>query len=94
MLKDTLEYRKLMRMLKVKTPDNHTKTLLVRESKTVVELMEEVSVRVGIPNNNEYSLASSRELKSDNKSTIEMRNLAQMEAIKSSLFTEDEGKKE
>ena len=94
MLKDTLEYRKLMRMLKVKTPDNHTKTLLVRESKTVVELMEEVSVRVGIPNNNEYSLASSRELKSDNKSTIEMRNLAQMEAIKSSIFTEDEGKKE
>ena len=91
MLKDTLEYRKLMRMLKVKTPDNHTKTLLVRESKTVVELMEEVSVRVGIPNNNEYSLASSRELKSDNKSTIEMRNLAQMEAIKSSIFTEDEG---
>ena len=94
MLKDTLEYRKLMRMLKVKTPDNHTKTLLVRESKTVLELMEEVSVRVGIPNNNEYSLASSRELKSDNKSTIEMRNLAQMEAIKSSIFTEDEGKKE
>ena len=94
MLKDTLEYRKLMRMLKVKTPDNHTKTLLVRESKTVVELMEEVSVRVGIPNNNEYSLASSRELKSDNKSTIEMRNLAQMEAIKSSIFTEDEGEKE
>ena len=91
MLKDTLEYRKLMRMLKVKTPDNHTKTLLVRESKTVVELMEEVSVRVGIPNNNEYSLASSRELKSDNKSTIEMSNLAQMEAIKSSIFTEDEG---
>ena len=94
MLKDTLEYRKLMRMLKVKTPDNHTKTLLVRESKTVLELMEEVSVRVGIPNNNEYSLASSRELKSDNKSTIEMRNLAQMEAIKSSIFTEDEGEKE
>ena len=94
MLKDTLEYRKLMRMLKVKTPDNHTKTLLVRESKTVVELMEEVSVRVGIPNNNEYSLASSRELKSDNKSTIEMRNLAQMEAIKSSIFTEDEGEYE
>ena len=81
-------------MLKVKTPDNHTKTLLVRESKTVVELMEEVSVRVGIPNNNEYSLASSRELKSDNKSTIEMRNLAQMEAIKSSIFTEDEGEYE
>lgn len=49
-----------MRMLKVKTPDNSNRTLLVEEAKTVHQLMDDICKRIGIANNQEYSLADTR----------------------------------
>ena len=77
-----------MRMLRIQTPDNNMKTLLVKENKVVYDLMDDICKRIGIPNNHEYSLASTKEAV---KTTLEMRNKEKMEAIKSQLYTEDEG---
>ena len=50
-----------MRILKVRTLDNTMRTLMVENSKTVEELMDVICKRIGIPNNHEYSLASTKE---------------------------------
>ena len=60
-IQDTVEYRKKMRLLKVRTFDNTMRTLMVEEAKTVDELMDVICKRIGIPNNHEYSLASTKD---------------------------------
>ena len=57
--KDSIEYRKKMRILKVKTPDKGKKMLSVSEAMTVAQLMDVICKKIGMVNNNEYSLASS-----------------------------------
>ena len=84
-----MEYRKTMRMLRVQTPDNNMKTLLVKESKVVYDLMDEICQRIGIPNNHEYSLASNKEVAV--KTTLEMRNKVFKDAANTEIYTEDEG---
>ena len=48
-----------MRILKVKTPDKGKKTLRVDEGLTVYQLMDVICKKIGMVNNNEYSLAAS-----------------------------------
>merc|ERR1712013_103685 len=81
---DTIEYRKKMRILKVRTLDNTMRTLMVENSKTVEELMDVICKRIGIPNNHEYSLASTKE------AAQEAQINKNMEKIKAKLHTEDE----
>ena len=75
-----------MRILKVRTLDNTMRTLMVENSKTVEELMDVICKRIGIPNNHEYSLASTKE------AAQEAQINKNMEKIKAKLHTEDEGK--
>lgn len=91
--KATLEYRKAKRMLRVLTLDKAVRTLMVENSKTVEELMEVICKRIGIPNNNEFSLAFQREKKDDEEmSKSERRIQNQMTKVhnKAKLHTEDE----
>ena len=74
-----------MRLLKVRTFDNTNRTLMVEEAKTVEELMDVICKRIGIPNNHEYSLASTKE------AVHEAQINKKMENIKAKLHTEDEG---
>jgi hypothetical protein len=74
-----------MRILKVRTFDNTMRTLMVEESKTVEALMDVICKRIGIPNNHEYSLASTKDAAHDAKVN------KKMETIKAKLHTEDEG---
>ena len=69
----------------MRTFDNTMRTLMVEESKTVEELMDIICKRIGIPNNHEYSLASTKDAAQDAQIN------KKMETIKAKLHTEDEG---
>ena len=91
-MQDTLAYLKRMRMLKVKTPDNSTRTLMVEESKTVDQLMDVICQRIGITNTQEYSLASPRKAEVENVDTMRETKARELDALRSKIHTEAEGK--
>ncbi|VDO56938.1 unnamed protein product [Haemonchus placei] len=55
---DTVEYRKKIRLLKVRMLDGSVKTIPIDESHPVGQLMVGVCTKIGISNYEEYSLVS------------------------------------
>ena len=55
-LQDTVEYRRKMRLLKVRMLDNSLKSIIVDDSQTVKNLMVLICTKIGITNYDEYSL--------------------------------------
>ena len=55
-LQDSLEYRRKMRLLKVRMLDGTVKSLMVDDSQTVNNLMVLICTKIGITNHDEYSL--------------------------------------
>ena len=53
---DTLEYRKKMRVLKVRMLDGAIKSIIVDDSHIVSNMMEIICTKIGITNHDEYSL--------------------------------------
>lgn len=53
---DPLEYRKKVRLLKVRMLDNTVKSLMVDDSQSVGNLMVIICTKIGITNHDEYSL--------------------------------------
>jgi len=51
-----LEYRKKMRLLKVRLLDGGTKSVMVDDSQTVASLMVLICAKIGITNHDEYSM--------------------------------------
>ena len=90
-VQDTLAYLKRMRMLKVKTPDNANRTMMVEESKTVDQLMDVICHRIGITNTQEYSLASPRKAEVENVDTMRETKARELDALRSKIHTEAEG---
>merc|ERR1712130_3129 len=91
--KDTLEYRKTKRLLRVLTQDLSLNTLLVDNWKTIAEVMDDICKKLHIPNNKESSLAfrtdkrEEEELdKDDERIKRQMRTLQE----KKNLHTEAE----
>ena len=80
-----------MRMLKVKTPDNANRTIMVEESKTVDQLMDVICQRIGITNTQEYSLASPRKTEVENVDTMRETIARELDALRSKIHTEAEG---
>jgi len=100
---DTIEYRRKMRTLKVRTLDGTNKTLLVDDSQNVANLMVVICTKMGITNHDEYSLV--REIpeenetlnRSENYGTLTLRRKkeekerdAKMEQLRKKLKTDDE----
>ena len=77
-----------MRKLKVRTSDNTMRTLLVEDSNTVEQLMYIICKSIGIPNNQEYSLARTNDV------TYKALTDKKMETLKAKLHLEDEGNQE
>ena len=55
-MKDTLEYRKKMRLLKVRMLDGAIKAIMVDDSQIVSNMMVIICTKIGITNHDEYSL--------------------------------------
>ena len=55
-VQDSLEYRRKMRLLKVRMLDGTVKSLMVDDSQTVNNLMVLICTKIGITNHDEYSL--------------------------------------
>ena len=53
---DAIEYRKKMRLLKVRMLDNTIKSIIVDDSQVVSKLLVIISTKIGITNHDEYSL--------------------------------------
>ena len=53
---DTLEYRKKMRLLKVRMLDGAIKSIMVDDSQIVSNMMVIICTKIGITNHDEYSL--------------------------------------
>ena len=53
---DALEYRRKMRLLKVRMLDGTVKSLMVDDSQVVANLMVLICTKIGITNHDEYSL--------------------------------------
>ena len=90
-VQDTLAYLKRMRLLKVQTPDNANRTMMVEESKTVDQLMDVICQRIGITNTQEYSLASPRKAEVENVDTMRETKARELDALRSKIHTEAEG---
>ena len=54
--KDPLEYRKKMRLLRVRMLDGTVKSIMVDDSQVVANLMVLICTKIGITNHDEYSL--------------------------------------
>ncbi|KAK6041111.1 FERM protein [Cooperia oncophora] len=61
-LQDTVEYRKKIRLLKVRMLDGSVKTIPIDESHPVGQLMVGVCTKIGISNYEEYSLVRETEM--------------------------------
>lgn len=102
---DLLEYRRKMRMLRVRMLDGILKTIPVDDSQPVANLMVVICTRIGITNHDEYSLV--RELpdeetenqKPSNFGTLTLKRKkedkgerdAKMDQLRKKLKTDDEG---
>ena len=80
-----------MRMLKVKTPDDANRTMMVEEADTVDQLMDVICQRIGITNTREYSLASPRKAEVENVDTMRDSVSRELDALRSKIHTEAEG---
>ena len=80
-----------MRMLKVKTPDDANRTMMVEEADTVDQLMDVICQRIGITNTREYSLASPRKAGVENVDTMRDSVSRELDALRSKIHTEAEG---
>ena len=56
LFQDTLEYRKKMRLLKVRMLDGAIKSIMVDDSQIVSNMMVIICTKIGITNHDEYSL--------------------------------------
>ena len=79
-------------MLRVKTPDNANRTMMVEESKTVDQLMDVICQKIGITNTQEYSLASPRKAEVENVEDMRKSKAKELAALRSKVHTEAEGK--
>ena len=77
--------------MKVKTPDNANRTLMVEEAKTVDQLMDVICQRIGITNTQEYSLASPRKAEVENVDTMRETKARELDVLRSKIHTEAEG---
>ena len=96
LLKDTLEYRKAKRLLRVQTQDQTLNTLLVDNSKTIAEVMDDICRKLRIPNNKESSLAFQTDKSEDenlDKDDERIKRQMRMLQEKQNLHTEAEGGK-
>ena len=57
---DTLEYRRKMRLLKVRLQDKSLRSIMVDDSQVVANLMVIICTKIGITNHDEYSLAQDK----------------------------------
>ena len=80
-----------MRMLKVKTPDDANRTMMVEEADTVDQLMDVICQRIGITNTQEYSLASPRKAEVENVDTMRDSVSRELNTLRSKIHTEAEG---
>ena len=80
-----------MRMLKVKTPDDANRTMMVEEADTVDQLMDVICQRIGITNTREYSLASPRKAEVENVDTMRDSVSRELNTLRSKIRTEAEG---
>ncbi|KAI6216966.1 BMA-TLN-1, isoform b [Aphelenchoides fujianensis] len=90
---DTLEYKKKIRQLRVRTLDGGTvKTIFVDESQPVSQLMITVCSKMGIANHEEYSLVRDHPPPGDNAfmSTIGRKKEKQIQQLRAKLHTDDE----
>ena len=78
-------------MLKVKTPDDANRTMMVEEADTVDQLMDVICQRIGITNTQEYSLASPRKAEVENVEDMRESKAKELEALRSKIHTEAEG---
>lgn len=100
---DLVEFRKKLRILRVRMLDGTVKTVLVDDSQPVANLMVVICTKIGITNHDEYSLV----LEDDNQENIESRanygtltlrrkkeekeRDAKMDQLRKKLRTDDEG---
>ncbi|XP_041326889.1 talin-1 isoform X1 [Pyrgilauda ruficollis] len=94
---DTMEYKKKQRPLKIRMLDGTVKTVMVDDSKTVTDMLMTICARIGITNNDEYSLV--REIMEEKKEEVTgtlkkdktlLRDEKKMEKLKQKLHTDDE----
>nr|A0A3G2LGI8.1 RecName: Full=Talin [Oscarella pearsei]AYN71349.1 talin [Oscarella pearsei] len=88
---DLLEYKNKMRPLRVRMMDESLKTVLVDDSFTVDQLVKTVCDRIGITNNEEFSLVCEDEEATPKKAAPpQIRNQKKMDELKKKLHTEDD----
>ena len=89
-----MEYRKTKRLLRVLTQDLALSTLLVDNSKTIAEVMDDICKKLHIPNNKESSLAfkaNKAEEEALDKDDERIKRQMKMLQEKQNLHTEAEG---
>ncbi|XP_074599773.1 talin-1-like [Brevipalpus obovatus] len=100
---DSLEYKRKMRPLRIKTLDGSVKTVLVDDSQNVANLMVVICTKIGITNHDEYSLVreseDGKEANSYSTGTLTLRREKrdkekpidkEMEQLKKKLKTDDD----
>ncbi|XP_010292358.1 PREDICTED: talin-1-like, partial [Phaethon lepturus] len=93
---DTMEYKKKQRPLKICMLDGTVKTVMVDDSKTVMDMLMTICARIGITNYDEYSLV--REIMEEKKEEVTgtlkkdktLLRDEKMEKLKQKLHTDDE----
>ncbi|KAM9590959.1 talin-1-like isoform 1-T1 [Morphnus guianensis] len=93
---DTMEYKKKQRPLKIRMLDGTVKTVMVDDSKTVMDMLMTICARIGITNYDEYSLV--REIMEEKKEEVTgtlkkdktLLRDEKMEKLKQKLHTDDE----
>ncbi|XP_062512011.1 talin-like [Corticium candelabrum] len=93
---DLLEYKKKMRPLRVKMMDGALKTVLIDDSHNVDQLVKAVCNRIGIMNDEEFSLVVEEEetpvvaAAAKKSQPTAVRDQKKMEALKKKLHTDDD----
>ena len=59
-MQDVVEYRRKLRLLKVRMLDNCVKSIMVDDSQIVAHLMVFICTKIGILNHEEYSLVADK----------------------------------
>ncbi|GMT28060.1 hypothetical protein PFISCL1PPCAC_19357, partial [Pristionchus fissidentatus] len=77
---DSIEYRRKMRVLRVRMLDNAVKSVPVDESKPVKELMLTVCAKIGIANYEEYSLVRESPMQ-NGRSTADLRSTERVKTM-------------
>uniref|UniRef100_A0A8B9N265 FERM domain-containing protein n=1 Tax=Accipiter nisus TaxID=211598 RepID=A0A8B9N265_9AVES len=94
---DAMEYKKKQRPLKIHMLNGTVKTVMVDDSKTVMDMLMTICARIGITNYDEYSLV--REIMEEKEEEVTgtlkkdktlLRDEKKMEKLKQKLHTDDE----